>query len=70
MPTRNINQDEKEDQAKLEGLRVAIQAGEESGIAEGDVFEEVRSYIRQVTAEKANASLRPSRSNPVNSQFA
>ena len=70
MPTRNINQDEKEDQAKLEGLRVAIQAGEESGIAEGDVFEEVRSYIRQVTAEKANASLRPSRSNPVNRPFA
>ena len=70
MPTRNINQDEKEDQAKLEGLRMAIRAGEENGIAEGDVFEEVRSYIRQVTAEKANASLRPSRSNPVNSQFA
>ena len=70
MPTRNINQDEKEDQAKLEGLRMAIRAGEESGIAEGDVFEEVRSYIRQVTAEKANASLRPSRSNSENSQFA
>lgn len=70
MPTRNINQDEKEDQAKLEGLRMAIRAGEESGIAEGDVFEEVRSYIRQVTAEKANASLRPSRSNPVNRPFA
>jgi hypothetical protein len=72
MPTRNINQDEKEDQAKLEGLRMAIRAGEESGIAEGDVFEEVCSYIRirQVTAEKANASLRPSRSNPVNRPFA
>ena len=53
---RALEEDEKEDQAKLEALRMAIQAGEESGIAEGDVFEEVRSYIRQVTVEKVNVA--------------
>jgi hypothetical protein len=41
-----------EDQAKVEALRKAIQSGEESGIAEGDVFEELRSYIRKVAAER------------------
>ena len=50
MPTR------KEDQAKLEALRMAIQAGEKSGIADGDVFEEVRSYIRQVATERVNVA--------------
>ena len=43
MPTRNhkLGEDEKEDQARLGALRAAIHAGDESGIAEGDVFEEV-----------------------------
>jgi putative addiction module CopG family antidote len=49
---RALEEDEKEDQARLEALRSAIRAGEESGIAEGDVLEEVRSYIRQIAAEK------------------
>jgi antitoxin ParD1/3/4 len=49
---RALEEDEKEDQARLEALRSAIRAGEESGIAEGDVFAEVRSYIRQIAAEK------------------
>ena len=49
---RALEEDEKEDQARLEALRNAVQAGEESGIAEGDVFEEVRDYIRVITAEK------------------
>jgi antitoxin ParD1/3/4 len=49
---RALEKDEKEDQARLEALRSAIRAGEESGIAEGDVFAEVRSYIRQIAAEK------------------
>jgi antitoxin ParD1/3/4 len=53
---RALEEDEKEDQAKLEALRMAIQDGEESGIAEGDVFEEVRNYIRQVAAEKVNVA--------------
>jgi hypothetical protein len=43
---------EENDQVKLETLRMAVEAGEESGIAEGDVFEEVRSYLRQLVAEK------------------
>ena len=46
------NRDEKEDRAKLKALRSAIQAGEESGIAGGDVFAEVRDSIRQVAPEK------------------
>jgi antitoxin ParD1/3/4 len=49
---RALEEDEKEDRARLEALRTAIQAGEESGVAEGDVFAEVRGYIRQVAAEK------------------
>jgi antitoxin ParD1/3/4 len=49
---RALEEDEKEDQARLEALRNAVQAGEESGIAEGDVFEEVRGYIREIAAEK------------------
>ena len=53
---RALEEDEKEDQAKLEALRTALQAGEESGVAEGDVFEEVRSYIRQIAAEKTNVA--------------
>lgn len=53
---RALEEDEKEDQVRLDALRAAIQAGEESGIAEGDVFEEVRSYIRQLAAEKADVA--------------
>jgi antitoxin ParD1/3/4 len=53
---RALEEDEKEDQIRLEALRAAIQAGDESGIAEGDVFEEVRDYIRQLAAEKANVA--------------
>lgn len=37
-------------------LRTAIQAGDESGIAEGDVFERVRDYIKQLeVARKPNS---------------
>lgn len=53
---RALEEDEKEDQVRLEALRAALEAGEESGIAEGDVFEEVRSYIRQIAAEKTNVA--------------
>jgi antitoxin ParD1/3/4 len=37
---------EKEDRAKLAALRSAVLAGEQSGIAEEDVFGEIRSRIR------------------------
>jgi antitoxin ParD1/3/4 len=53
---RALEEDEKEDQMRLEALRAALEAGEESGIADGDVFEEVRSYIRQIAAEKTNVA--------------
>ena len=53
---RALEEDEKEDQIRLEALRAAIQAGDESGTAEGDVFEEVRGYIRQLVVEKANVA--------------
>lgn len=53
---RALEEDEKEDQIRLDALRAAIQAGEESGIAEGDVFDEVRSYIRRLAGEKANVA--------------
>ena len=53
---RALEEDEKEDAAKLEALRAAIQAGEDSGIAEGDVFEQLGNTIRQLAAEKTNVA--------------
>jgi antitoxin ParD1/3/4 len=53
---RALEEDEKEDQARLDALRMAVQAGEESGVAEGDVFEQLRSYIRRVAAEKVHVA--------------
>lgn len=44
---RALEQNEREDQAKLETLRTALQAGEASGIAEGEVVSEVRERIRR-----------------------
>lgn len=44
---RELERLEREDQVKLEALRAAVQAGEESGIAEGDVVSEVRERIRR-----------------------
>lgn len=53
---RALEEDEKEDQARLEALRAAILAGEESGIAEGDVFQHVRDYIRTLVEERVNVA--------------
>lgn len=44
---RALEQDEKEDQARLEALRAAVGAGIESGVADGDVIERVRTRIRR-----------------------
>lgn len=44
---RALERSEREDQAKLEALRTALEAGETSGIAEGDVLGEVRERIRR-----------------------
>jgi antitoxin ParD1/3/4 len=44
---RALEKVEKEDKAKLDAIRSAVLAGEQSGIAEGDVFGEIRDRIRQ-----------------------
>ena len=44
---RALEEDEKENQAKLEALRNAIQAGIDSGMADGDVVEKIRARIRR-----------------------
>ncbi len=43
---RALEKAEKEDKAKLEALRSAVLAGEQSGVAEGDVFGEIRDRVR------------------------
>jgi antitoxin ParD1/3/4 len=43
---RALEKVEKEDEAKLDALRAAVVAGEQSGVAEGDVFGEIRDRIR------------------------
>jgi antitoxin ParD1/3/4 len=43
---RALEKSEKEDRAKLEAIRAAVLAGEESGIADGDVMNEVRERMR------------------------
>ena len=43
---RALEQDEKEDHARLEALRTAVQAGIESGIAPEGAMERIRSRIR------------------------
>jgi len=44
---RALEKVEKEDKAKLDALRSAVLAGEQSGIAKGDVFGEIRDLVRQ-----------------------
>lgn len=44
---RALERTEQEDQLKLRALRAALEAGEASGIAEGDVMSEIRERIRR-----------------------
>jgi antitoxin ParD1/3/4 len=44
---RVLERNEREDRVKLEALRAAVLAGEESGVAEGDVMSEIRERIRR-----------------------
>ncbi len=44
---RALEREELEDKAKLEALREALIAGEQSGVAEGDVLGELRERIRR-----------------------
>ena len=42
---RALERDELENRAKIRALRAALQAGEESGIAEGDLIAEIRERL-------------------------
>lgn len=44
---RALDRLEREDQARVEALRAALEAGEASGVAEGDVVSEARERIRR-----------------------
>lgn len=46
-----MEKSEKEDEAKLEAVRAAVLAGEQSGVAEGDVFAELRDRVQMRVAE-------------------
>jgi antitoxin ParD1/3/4 len=45
---RALEADEREDEARLEALRLALIAGEESGFVEGDALEQVRGSLREL----------------------
>ena len=47
---RALEKDEKEDKARFDALRSAVLAGEQSGVAEGDVLGEIRNRIRERAA--------------------
>jgi antitoxin ParD1/3/4 len=49
---RTLDREDKLNQAKLEALRAAIDAGDASGIADGQVFERVRGKLRLSCAER------------------
>ena len=44
---RALEKAEEEDRAKLDALRSAVLAGEQSGLAEGDVFGEIHERVRK-----------------------
>ena len=44
---RALKQGDREDRAKLEAIRSAVLAGEESGVASGDAIGEVRERMRR-----------------------
>jgi len=52
---RALEQDEQEDLAKLEALRTAIQAGIDSGVAQGDPIRRLRNRIKRRAELKASA---------------
>lgn len=52
---RALEKSEKEDAAKLQALREAIIAGENSGVFEGDIVEDMNAYLKQLAAGKSVA---------------
>ncbi|HEY5055050.1 MAG TPA: type II toxin-antitoxin system ParD family antitoxin [Acidobacteriaceae bacterium] len=49
---RALEREEKEYEAKLARLRQAIDEGDASGIAKGDVFERVRKHLHNVSRKR------------------
>ena len=49
MPTRNVNLTDEPDRSVLAALRAAIDEGDASGVAEGDVFARVRRILNPLT---------------------
>src|SRR5580693_1548330 len=49
---RSLDREERQYEAKLAALRTAIDEGDASGIAEGDVFERVREKLKLPTASR------------------
>ena len=54
---RALAEDEREDEAKLEALRAAVQAGEDSGIAEEGAVDRLLEDIRR-RAARAGANIK------------
>jgi antitoxin ParD1/3/4 len=49
---RNLDREEREYEAKLAGLRAAIDAGDASGVAEGNPFARVRETLNLRSAKR------------------
>jgi antitoxin ParD1/3/4 len=49
---RTLERDEQEYEAKLAALRAAIDEGDASGVAEGDVFARVRKTLKLPTSRR------------------
>ncbi len=52
---RALEKSEREDAVKLQALREAIIAGENSGVFEGDIVEDMNAYLKQLAAGKSVA---------------
>lgn len=52
---RALEQREKENEARLHALRAAVLAGENSGVFEGDIAEDLHAYLKQLAAGKSVA---------------
>ena len=53
---RNLERDEREYEAKIAALRAAIDEGDASGVAKGDVFASVRKARRDVPPRPARST--------------
>lgn len=52
---RALEKSEREDAVKLQALREAIIVGENSGVFEGDIVEDMNAYLKQLAAGKSVA---------------